>query len=510
MKKYHHNSNDYLLSNSVNVFYEELVKMDDEEFRSWCLYFREEVKKSWLNYNQPPVRTIDDESIVRQMERLADLPLDNTLQVDTMTNTRDCIVMKSPIHCGNSFFPNMSKMKDINTTDMKGESLWDYFIEGKKTNQFVQSLKRNFKLDSFYTFAPTLVKDGPLSRGHTDAVNWISQFHELFNDDYGFWLEPIQKPQRGLITIKGKEVMDLKNIGKLLPSHFNSYQGNLSVTDLFRIRIYKANQKVLNVGLNFLKKGLVMMGVNFPPTIAKWIYSTFTEDLKDQDQIIIYDPSMGYGGRLLGCLSVNSDRKMHYIGTDPNTDNWLPDVDISRYEYMARYFNSNVSRRFETTYETFMEGSEVVHTNPSFQKYKGKVDFIFTSPPYFGAEGYSEDDTQSYKKFPTYEQWRDGFLKQTLQNCVEWLKPDRWICWNISDVQFNGKYYPLERDSVEIMKSLGMEYKQRYKMVLSGPVQNKNMKKHTRLPSTKNFCGLRGNFKKYEPIFCFYKPATER
>ena len=80
------------------------------------------------------------------------------------------------------------------------------------------------------------------------------------------------------------------------------------------------------------------------------------------------------------------------------------------------------------------------------------------------------------------------------------------LCWNISDVQFNGKYYPLERDSVEIMKSLGMAYMQRYKMVLSGPVQSKNVKKHTRLPSTKNFCGLRGNFKKYEPIFCFYKP----
>ena len=507
MKKYHHNSNDYLLSNSVNVFYEELVKMDDEEFRSWCLCFREEVKKSWLNYNQPPVKTIDDESIVRQMERLADLSLDNTLQVDTMTNTRDCIVMKSPIHCGNSFFPNMSKMKDINTTDMKGESLWDYFIEGKKTDQFVQSLKRNFKLDSFYTFAPTLTKDGLLLNGHTDAFKWISQFHESSKGEYGFWLEPIQKSKRGLIAISGKEVLDLKKLGKVTDTNFNSYSATLSVNDNFRIRVYKKKQKVLNIGLNFLKKGLVMMGVNFPPTIAKWIYTTFTDDLKDQEKIIIYDPSMGYGGRLLGSLSVNSDRRIHYIGTDPNTDNWLPELGISRYEYMGRFFNSNVRRRFETSYEMFMEGSEVVHTNLDFQKYRGKVDFIFTSPPYFGAEGYSEDETQSYKKFPTYEEWRDGFLRQTLTNCVDWLKPGRWICWNISDVQFNGKYYPLERDSVEIMKSLGMEYRKRYKMVLSGPVQKKNIKKHTRLPSTKNFCGIRGNFKKYEPIFCFYKPV---
>ena len=77
------------------------------------------------------------------------------------------------------------------------------------------------------------------------------------------------------------------------------------------------------------------------------------------------------------------------------------------------------------------------------------------------------------------------------------------LCWNISDVQFNGKYYPLERDSVEIMKSLGMAYMQRYKMVLSGPVQSKNVKKHTRLPPTKNFCGLRGNFKNMNQFFVF-------
>ena len=63
------------------------------------------------------------------MERLTDMSLDGTVTTDTMTNTNDCVVMKSPIHCGNSFFPNMGKMKDINTTDMEGESLWDYFVE---------------------------------------------------------------------------------------------------------------------------------------------------------------------------------------------------------------------------------------------------------------------------------------------------------------------------------------------------------------------------------------------
>ncbi len=506
MKSYHHNSNDYILSSHINITFDELVSMDNSTFEKWVIEFREEVKRSWVDYNQPPIRTIDDKTIVSQMERLTDMSMVGTFQIDTMTNTEDCIVMKSPINCTNTFFPNMGKMKDINTTNMEGESLWDYFVEGKKTSQFIQSIKRNFKFDSFYKFSPVLKKNSPHSLGCKDGKRWVKTYNEIGIPNHNFWLEPMDKIQRGLIYIKGNVVEDLIDKGLIKSEHFNGGNIEFSKNQLFRFRIYREGQQIFPIGLNFLKQGLVMMGVNFPPTISRFIYHHFTKDLDNQSEIIIYDPSSGYGGRLMGCLSLNSDRNIHYIGTDPNTENWISDLGISRYEYMGRYFNNNIKRRYQTTFETFMEGSEVIHLNKEFQKYKGKIDFIFTSPPYFGAEGYSEDETQSFKKFPSYEEWRDGFLKQTLETCVEYLKPDRWMCWNIADVQFNGKYYPLERDSVEMMKSLGMLYQQRYKMVLSGPVQSKNIKKHTRLPSTKNFCGLRGGFKKYEPIFCFYKP----
>ena len=155
--------------------------------------------------------------------------------------------------------------------------------------------------------------------------------------------------------------------------------------------------------------------------------------------------------------------------------------------------------------EIFQLGSEVVHKEKNFKRYKGKIDFIFTSPPYFAAEGYSEDENQSFKKFPTYEEWRDGFLTQTLKTCVEYLKPNRWMCWNIADVSFGSRFYPLERDSVEIMKSLGMRYEHRWKMVLSGSVSKREISDR-RVPSRKNYCCLRSSFRTYEPIFCFYKP----
>ena len=505
MKSYHHNSNEYLVNSKINITFDELLRFSDKEFLDWSDTLKSEVRISWLDHNQPPIRTPTDSDIVNQMNRLVDLDLKGTIQTDTMTNSEDCIVMKSPINCGSSFFPNMGKMKDINTTDLEGLSLWDYFVEGKEPQKFISSVRRNFKYDSFFSFSPSLTKKSEFSLNCKNGKEWILKYTNNPNSNYNFWLEKSEKIPNGFLSVDGSDLLnDLFHIIKKENFNGNSFE-ELDKDSKYKIRFYKTNQRLFPKGLVFFRNGLVMMGVNFPPTISKFLYTHFTEDLKNQNEIIIYDPSMGYGGRLLGCLSVNNDRKIHYLGTDPNTDNWIDELGISRYEVMGRYFNSNIKRKYQTTYQCFMEGSEVIHQNTEFQKYKGMIDFIFTSPPYFGTEGYSEDETQSYKKFNTYELWRDGFLYQTLKNCVDYLKPNRWICWNISDTQFDGKYYPMERDSIEIMKSFGMEYKMRYKMVLSGPISKNNIKSRSRLPSTKNFCGIRNNFKKYEPIFCFYK-----
>ena len=45
--------------------------------------------------------------------------------------------------------------------------------------------------------------------------------------------------------------------------------------------------------------------------------------------------SSGWGGRILGAMS--SKKSIHYIGTDPNTDNWIDEIDKSRYEYVADF-----------------------------------------------------------------------------------------------------------------------------------------------------------------------------
>ena len=78
---------------------------------------------------------------------------------------------------------------------------------------------------------------------------------------------------------------------------------------------------------------------------------------------------------------MSSRKKVHYVGTDPNPDNFIDELGISRYEYVAKFYNDNCVDDFSdslttffdvekqgNTYELFQDGSELIHNNPNFQK----------------------------------------------------------------------------------------------------------------------------------------------
>jgi hypothetical protein len=238
--------------------------------------------------------------------------------------------------------------------------------------------------------------------------------------------------------------------------------------------------------------------VNFPALTAKHLYENYTVHF--EGKATVYDPSAGWGGRILGAMS--SLRNLHYIGTDPNMENFIPEINKSRYEYVADFYNNNVLGEFDdgNTFELFQEGSESIHLNPDFQKYKGKIDFIFTSPPYFNREQYSQNATQSFKMYPEYQDWVQNFLRKTLETCYEYLKNDRYLAWNIANIKTPKGYIKLEEMSVQIMKELGAVYKGKHKMLLSKMMGIDNE------IETLNTVKIDGNYVKYEPIFIFYKP----
>ena len=144
---------------------------------------------------------------------------------------------------------------------------------------------------------------------------------------------------------------------------------------VYAIRIYKQGRKVFPAGFKSFRIGYIQPAVNFPPMTAKYLYERFTEHIKDQERIVIYDPSSGWGGRILGAMGVRDDRRIHYVGTDPNPDNFLDGGTYSKYESLADFYNTKTYRGNPLFSETntihqFQEGSEEIGKHQDFQQYR--------------------------------------------------------------------------------------------------------------------------------------------
>lgn len=194
---------------------------------------------------------------------------------------------------------------------------------------------------------------------------------------------------------------------------------------------------------------------NFRPSAAAAIYNKYAGDG------VVWDMSGGFGGRLLGASRCKLKK---YIATDPSTKTFEGLCELN-----ADYGNP--------TYEIHKLGSEDYH--PA----KESLDLCFTSPPYFDTEKYSDEGTQSFNKFSNQTSWRDGFLKQTFENCYVGLKKDRFMLINIANVK---TYKNLEIDTIETARRVGFTYIETLKLVLSSMTTSKN------------------NIK-FEPVFVFKK-----
>lgn len=149
---------------------------------------------------------------------------------------------------------------------------------------------------------------------------------------------------------------------------------------------------------------------NFRPSAAAAIYDYFGAEN-------VYDMSCGYGGRMLGAIISKSVKS--YMGVDPCVDT----------------FNGLMLLKEDFSDDTFIDikncGSE------EFSPEANSIDLCFTSPPYFNTEKYSEECTQSYKKYPTYIEWVSGFIGGTVDNCVSALKPNGVLAYNVANTKIS-------------------------------------------------------------------------
>ena len=153
----------------------------------------------------------------------------------------------------------------------------------------------------------------------------------------------------------------------------------------------------------------------FRPAMAKSIYEKF-------NAVDVLDFSSGWGDRLCGFYSCQNTRS--YIGIDPNKavyDQYFKQVDL---------YKTIMPNKTTTFYNA---PAEEVILDPEI------VDTVFTSPPYFCAETYTQDDTQSWVRYKERNDWLKGFMFPTLNNVWRALKPGGHLIVNISDVHRKGK-----------------------------------------------------------------------
>ena len=113
---------------------------------------------------------------------------------------------------------------------------------------------------------------------------------------------------------------------------------------------------------------------------------------------------------------------------------------------------------------------------------------LFTEPPQNAISQPQEsqglnlnEPTQSFKKYPTADEWVNGFLQKTIENCYNGLKPNKYMLINIANTP---KYKFIEEETVRISKELGFKQEQTIELTLSS---------------------IMGAGYKYEPIFAFKK-----
>lgn len=148
----------------------------------------------------------------------------------------------------------------------------------------------------------------------------------------------------------------------------------------------------------------------FKPTAAYEIYKRFLGDIKNP---AVWDPSCGFGARLLGFAAAYPEGT--YVGTDPAKQTFFDLATLSNeLKTVCPSLNIDISCCGSETFEP-----------------KHTFDIVFTSPPYFDKEKYFDDDSQCWKKFPAHADWIKEYLTPTFSIAFKHMKNNGYLVINI-------------------------------------------------------------------------------
>ena len=228
------------------------------------------------------------------------------------------------------------------------------------------------------------------------------------------------------------------------PSGWRTWQTVDGIKTIVRA-FWSLEQVLTKVDLQSIRMATTLrkyVASQFKPAIAKAFYDYFKAEN-------VLDFSAGWGDRLAGFYCGETTK--HYVGIDPNT------LNHPNYQKQVEFYKKH---------QTFFEEPKKVDLicspaeDVDYSQYEYYFDTIFTSPPYFDVERYSNEDTQSWVRYKNIDVWNTEFLHKTLGKLIPTLKEGGILAVNIADV-YSAKdkdYFDICNPMNDFLVSQGLKY----------------------------------------------------
>jgi SAM-dependent methyltransferase len=150
---------------------------------------------------------------------------------------------------------------------------------------------------------------------------------------------------------------------------------------------------------------------NFRPTAAMGILHLYSP-LGGR----VLDFAAGYGGRLAAAQVM----ARQYVGIDAGV------LQVKGLTRLARRLQQSCP---SATAEIRRAAAEDLM--PHLES--GSFDLIFSSPPYFHREKYGEEPEQSFRRYPSLQEWYQGFLAPVIKQSARLLRRDGFLVLNVNE-----------------------------------------------------------------------------
>jgi tRNA1(Val) A37 N6-methylase TrmN6 len=165
----------------------------------------------------------------------------------------------------------------------------------------------------------------------------------------------------------------------------------------------------------------------FRPALAVGFAKEF---YADPGAITVLDICSGWGDRMVGFMAAGV---AEYIGVDPNAD-LVPGYTAIEAAMRSALGCKTHVQMITAPFEDAILPSKHTGLGKSISDGPWRADLIFTSPPYFDLELYSEAKDQSLvKNEGSFERWFDKFLMTSLRKAWTCLRPGGFMCININN-----------------------------------------------------------------------------